>query len=340
MQGVGHVLSDRLHLKLRLALWRHGVRPFATRVVATKALYWLILGKRLNLENPQDYNEKLQWLKLFWNNPLVTQCADKFAVRQYAAECGCAEVLNELYGVYDRPADIAWEKLPPQFVLKCTHGCGYNVICDDKAKLDRGQTLARLQRWMKTRYGRKYGEYHYDVIRPRILCEKYIQTSAGFLPVDYKIFCCNGRARYVAVATNRAQAVQWHYLDLTWKLLDVTLPEHNKGVPPPKPACWDRMVAAAETLARPFPFVRVDCYDNNGHPLLGEMTFTPVAGLNHGYYSEAGLRYVGGLIHLPAKWRAAVQPAPALFRTFQYPPPPPPPPPPPANISENQISYH
>ena len=292
-------------MKLGLALWRHGLQPFASQVLATKALYRLMLGLRLDLENPRDYNEKLQWLKLFWQHPLLVRCADKFAVRQYAAECGCPDVLNDLYGVYDRAADIPWEKLPPQFVLRCTHGCGYNIICDDKAKLDERTTRARLHDWMRIRYGRRYAEYHYDHIRPRIICEKYLQTPAGFLPVDYKIICANGQARIVLVATDRAKQLRWHFLDLAWKKLDIALPPHNAGMPPPKPPCWDRMVAAVEALARPFPFVRVDCYDDNGRAVLGEMTFTPGAGLNAGYYSEAGLRYVGGLIQLPAKWRSA-----------------------------------
>jgi hypothetical protein len=302
------LFSDRLRMKLALALWRLAVRPFASQVTATRALYRLILRKRLNLENPQDFNEKLQWLKLFWQTPLVSRCADKYAVRQYAVECGCADVLNELYGVYDRAADIVWEKLPPQLVLKCTHGCGYNIICEDKAKLDRRQTLARLHRWMKTRYSRRYAEYQYDPIPPRIVCEKYLQTPAGYLPIDYKIFCCNGQPRFVAVATDRARDVQWHYLDMKWTPLNITLPQHNRGAPPPRPPCWDRMGTAAAALAQPFPFVRADFFDDNGHAVLAEMTFTPAAGLNSAYYSGAGLRYIGNLIHLPPKWLPAASP--------------------------------
>jgi len=283
-------------------LWRILVQPFASQTMATKVLYWIVTGRNLELDNPLDFHEKLQWLKLNWKHPLLSKCADKYGVREYVAGRGCEDVLNDLYGVYDRTADIPWESLPRKFVLKCTHGCGYNIICDDKKKVSRLFTLARLKWWMRSSYGLRHAEYHYLPIKPRIICERYIETGAGVLPIDYKIFCFNGRAHYVAVATGRATRIQWQFLNIEWNRIEIGLAEHNQGELPVKPACWVRMVEAAVELSQPFPFVRVDFYDDNGRAVLGEMTFLPAAGLMRGFYSEAGLRYVGGLLRLPEVW--------------------------------------
>ena len=169
-------------------LWRIFVRPFASETLETKFIYWVNMGKPLNLKDPEDFNEKLQWLKLNWKDPLISECADKYAVRKYVEMNGCGDVLNELYGVYSETIDIPWESLPDKFVLKCTHGCGYNIICTDKASLDKRSASDKIERWMRSRYGLCYAEYHYLSITPCIICERYIETPAGLTPNDYKIF--------------------------------------------------------------------------------------------------------------------------------------------------------
>lgn len=280
---------------LLMIVWRLLVQPFVSREVATTWLYWIIMGRRLDLDHPQDYNEKLQWYKFHWDQELISRCSDKYGVRGYAAEQGCSDVLNEVYAVYDRVADISWADLPAKFVMRCTHGCGYNIICDDKSKLNRWRSLMRLAWWMKVNYGRKQAEYQYDSIQPRIVCERYIETPAGFTPNDYKIFCFQGRPRFVAIATDRSTKVRWHFLDIEWNLIDIALPEHNQGGIPAKPACWARMLEVSVALSKPFLFVRIDFYDDNDRALLGEMTFLPSGGFNREYYSKAGLTYLGQL---------------------------------------------
>ena len=280
-------------------LWRIFVQPFASETLRTKFLYWDVMGRRLDLENPRDFNEKIQWLKLNWKDPLIPQCADKYGVREYVKDCGCEDILNELYGVYDKTDDINWESLPDKFVLKCTHGCGYNIICTDKSNLNKKDSLAKLNKWMRSKYGLRYVEYHYLAIKPRIICERYIESESGSLPKDYKILCSNGKPNYVLVCSERASNKKCHYLDLRWNLLDVAQPTHNSGELPVKPTCWDRMVEVAAALSQPFPFVRIDLYEEKGRVVFGEMTFTDGAGLLRDYYSEKGLNHAGGLITLP-----------------------------------------
>ena len=111
-------------------------------------------GRKLNLNHPNTFNEKLLWLKLkrYNNDPLVIQCADKYRVREYVEQCGCGHILNELYDVYDSAEEISWEKLPSQFVLKWNFGAGMNIVCSDKSKLNQDEVIGQLKRWGKCKY--------------------------------------------------------------------------------------------------------------------------------------------------------------------------------------------
>lgn len=269
-------------------------------VLASKYLYKKTTGKKLNLKEPKAFNEKLQWLKLYWQHPLVAKCGDKYEMRQYVKDCGCEEVLNELYGVYEDATEIDWEVLPQKFVLKVTNGCGFNIICDDKSKLDKTKAINQLNEWLKTDYSLYAAELHYAKMKPRIICERYIETNAGFLPNDYKIYCFNGKPKLVLVVTERDNDPKLFFLDLNWCKLDIGKKD-TKGDLPNKPDCFNDMLEYAEKLAKPFPFVRVDFYDFNGIPILGEMTFTP-AGCMAMNFNEYGLEMLGDMLQLPEKY--------------------------------------
>lgn len=282
------------HLKRGIFLVLYGISP----VLASRYLYRQSTGKKLNLKNPEGFNEKLQWLKLYYQSPLMVKCADKYGVREYVNACGCKEILNELYNVYDHPSEINWYELPQKFALKCTHGCGFNIICNDKNKLDINQALLQLTKWMKIRYDRYAAEVHYGRIKPRIICEKYLETDAGHLPVDYKIYCFNGKPELVLVCMDRAVGYKRIFLDLMWEKINIVKDSAPIAKVPNKPGCLYDMLQYAERLAKPFPFVRVDFYEYKGKPILGEMTFTPV-GCMATYYNDLGLKWLGDMIKLP-----------------------------------------
>ena len=132
----------------------------------SKIRYREVFGAELDLENPKTFNEKLMWLKLkkYANDPLVSQCSDKYAVREYVEKCGLGETLNGLIGVWDKAEDIEWEKLPNRFAIKCNHGCGYNLICQDKTKFDTKKATDQLNAWMKDDFWMEYAEVHYKTI--------------------------------------------------------------------------------------------------------------------------------------------------------------------------------
>lgn len=281
-------------------LWRFGIELIdrISPVTATRLLHHRTTGKALNLRNPVDFNEKLQWLKLYWREPLVAVCADKYEVHNYVEKLGCGEILNRLIGVYDAADQINWETLPERFVIKCTHGSGYNIIVPDKSQLDREQAKRKLDLWMQEKFGRKSLEYHYDKIRPRIIIEDFIENAVGKLPLDYKIYCFNGKARLIQVCSDREIELREDFLDMEWKPLEIGR-RKTSVTPLETPDCLPQMIRYAQTLARPFPFVRVDFYDKDGSPILGEMTFTPGSNMSVDCYNEKGLEYLGELMELP-----------------------------------------
>ncbi|WFM70016.1 ATP-grasp fold amidoligase family protein [Halomonas sp. CKK8] len=265
---------------------------------AAQLLYFRRTGKYLNLKRPTDFNEKLQWLKIYWDDPLKAICADKYQVYHYVASQGCDHILNRLLAVYESPDEIIWDELPEKFALKCTHGCKYNIVTRNKHELDPEAVRQQLWQWMGERFGRKSLEPHYDRITPRIILEAYIETPSGLLPWDYKIFCFNGKAKLVEVCSEREQGLRVDFFDLDWNTLPISLEELRRDTPPEPPACLPEMLACAEKLAKPFPFVRVDLYDNEGTPMLGELTFTPNSSMST-RLNEEGLRYLGDLLTLP-----------------------------------------
>ena len=258
-------------------------------IVNSKILYFGILRKKLNLKEPQTFNEKLK-LNKYVDNELVTKCADKYKVREYVKECGCEETLNELIAVYDAPQQIDFEKLPNQFVLKCNHGCGYNIICKDKNKLDKKKAVKQLKKWMKENYWAMYSEMQYKNIEKKIICEKFLDSGSQEAMKDYKIYCFNGKPKIVLVCLERNTGHTKYYLmNKNWEILKL----NQLGIETPsdfyieKPKCIDEMFCYAEKLAKPFNFVRVDFYDYKGKPVFGELTFTPSACTYNGYTEEA-----------------------------------------------------
>jgi hypothetical protein len=159
----------------------------ACPVFTAKCLHRWKLGVWPDLDNPVTFNEKLQWLNLYWPHPQLSSCADKYEVRKYIRECGCEELLNELYGVWEDARDIDWDSLPGEFVLKANNGCGRNILCPDKNSLDKSAAIKQLNRWLRQDYSLHLGEYHYSKIKPRIICEKYLHNPGTDRAVDYKL---------------------------------------------------------------------------------------------------------------------------------------------------------
>lgn len=262
-------------------------------VLVSKIRYRQIVGKKLDLKHPKEFNEKLMWLKLhtYYKNPLIVQCADKVRVREYVRDCGCQEILTDIIGVYDKPEKIPWDTLPDKFVLKCNHGSGYNIVCSDKQKLDLQKTVKQLRKWLRTDYSLSYAEVQYHDIKPLILCEKFLEPEHGDVPDDYKVYCLNGKAECIMVCQGRdSGSCRFYFFDREWNWLKWSIgTEKMQSVNCRKPECLEKLLYYAEKLSKGFPFVRMDFYIIGTQIFFGEMTFTPCACLDTDY-TELGNR--------------------------------------------------
>lgn len=176
-------------------------------------------GYPLNLDEPKTLSEKMMWLRIYDNTPLKTKCADKYLVREYVKEKIGEKYLIPLYGVYDKFEEINFNNLPNSFVIKCNHGCGYNIIVKDKSNFDIKSAQEKIEQWMKEDYGLKFGEIHYSAIKRKIIIEKYIENLDGDIE-DYKYFCFNGKPHSIMFCTDRASGiVKNSFFDLNFKNL-------------------------------------------------------------------------------------------------------------------------
>ena len=270
--------------------------------LTSKIYYETKLKKKLDLKNPKTFNEKLMWLKLntYEKDKLITKCADKYKVREYVENCGCGEILNELIGVYDNVEEIDFEKLPDKFVLKCNHAAGYNIICQDKSKLDIDKTKRQLKKWLKSDYWKYVAELQYKNIEKKIICEKFLDSKDGNAIEDYKIYCFNGKPLFCMICVGRNLGRPKYYImSKEWELMRINPTGINapKDFKIEKPKCIDQMYMYAEKLSKPFKFVRADFYDYNERIIFGELTYTP-AGCVDGNYTEEALLKLGEMINL------------------------------------------
>jgi len=265
----------------------------------SEILYEGAFHKKIDWKNPTDFNEKLMYLKVFNynNNPTVWACADKYQVRLYALNHGIKEKhLPELIGVYDNAKEIKEEKLPDKFVIKCTHGYGFNIICTDKKEFDIKKARRKLNKWQKTKFGYETGEVHYTHVKPKIIIEKFIEGNNGY-PFDYKLYCFYGKPMLVLVCSEREEKLKLNFYDLKWNELMIGKEEYRNHKEIKAPRYLKDMIGIAKRVSKEFPFVRIDFYESNGKAIMGEMTFTPAACMAS-YYNETGNKYLSNLLDL------------------------------------------
>ncbi|MBQ3441772.1 MAG: hypothetical protein IJG33_00865 [Selenomonadaceae bacterium] len=258
-------------------------------------------GRPLDFANLKTYTEKLQWLKLYDATPLKSRLTDKFLVRSWVAEKIGEQYLTPLLGVWDSFDDIDFNSLPEQFVLKCNHGSGMNVIVRDKHSFDKQRARERFNAWLAEDFALLFLELHYTRINRKIIAEKFITDGVNPQPTDYKFYAFNGKPVYCLCMTDRATNLKINYFDMNWKPTDIERTDHPRSEHPEKIPCpknFELMKELATKLAEGFAFVRVDFYEIGGRVYFGEMTFTPGAG-NFSFKSEGTDEHLGTLLTLP-----------------------------------------
>lgn len=272
-------ITDREFLK-------NGFRMVSDRFI------WLLLGHknyikisfrrihsyRLDLNNPVTLSEKVRWITLYGNLERFSEFVDKYKVRKFVRERIGEKYLIPLIGHYNRTDEIDFDSLPQSFIMKATHGSGWNFRVVDKSTFNWMHAKRKMARWLRANYYHRYGEPNYKPLKGGIIIEKLLQDSAGDCR-DYKFYCRNGEPMFIQVDRTRFSDHRGDVYDMEWNRIPLTWGIDNFSQPMERPGHLEEMLELSRRLSKDFPFVRVDLYCPDDQIFFGELTFTPGDGL-------------------------------------------------------------
>lgn len=237
-----------------------------------KLIYKLRMGRKLNLDTPQTFTEKLQWLKLYDHKPEYIKMADKLQMRDFVKEKIGEGHTVPLLGVYDKWEELDFEKLPNAFVLKTTHDSGSYIIVKDKSKLDKKVAKKKINHSLRKNYYKTTREWQYKNIKPKIIIEEFLDDGNSAL-TDYKFFCFNGKCEFLYVMQETASVATQVIVDTKFNRLPFRMDDEPSEKMPQKPTELEKMIGFAEKLSTKQAFLRVDMYLAGGKIYIGELTF-------------------------------------------------------------------
>ena len=278
IENISYFIPDKLYLRI---------------------MYKLYTRHCLDLKNPIDYTEKLQWLKLYNRCPEYTMMVDKIRVKEYVAKIIGQEHIIPTLGVWEKPEDIDFDKLPDKFVLKCNHNSGSGMcICKDKNKLNLSEVKKKLKKGLAQNYYLHAREWPYRNVHRQILAEKFMENGGEADLVDYKFFCFDGEPYIMYVSCDNSDHSTTDFFDMNYNLLPIRMKDPNSNNPSPKKVEeFDEMRNYARKLSKGIPHVRVDFYVINHHVYFGELTFFHNAGFSLVHPDEWN-RKLGDMIDL------------------------------------------
>lgn len=242
--------------------------------------YFIKTKRFLNLKNPERYTEKVQWYKLYYRDPLMMQCVDKYNVRKYIESKGLGENLVKLYQVVDDPSQIDFDALPGQFIIKTANGSGTNIICRDKNTFDTAEAVSKMGDLAMRNSAYAGREWAYSGSSKKIIVEELLidDSTPDKSLNDYKFYCFGGKPEYIVVDKDRFTDHKRNFYDTEWNYIPVDSDYRCFGDIIPKPENFDEMLRIASVLSADFPAVRVDLYNVKGKIYFGELTFYPMSG--------------------------------------------------------------
>ena len=277
--NISRILPDRLYLKLK---YKH------------------TFGEKLNLDSPKTFNEKLQWLKLHDRKDVYTTMVDKYKAKKYVADIIGKKYIIPTLGIYDKFDDIDFDKLPNQFVIKCTHDSGGLVIVKDKKELNFDLAKRKINSCLKRNYYYHGREWPYKNVKPRIIIEKYMEDKGNKTMRDYKFFCFNGKPElmYLSEGLENHKTARMSFYDMDMKLTDCLRSDYKPlEYTPKKPKNFEKMKEFSSILSKKIPHLRVDWYEINGELYFGELTLTTCGGMVP-FNDEEWNKRLGDLINL------------------------------------------
>ena len=287
--------------KIILALRNRRMLDWLPDVIYLKLIFRIKMHQRLELKKPATFNEKMQWLKLHDRNPSYSKMVDKYEVKKIVADRIGEKYIIPVLGIWDKFEEIDFDKLPNQFVLKCTHDSGGIVICKDKSEFNKEMARKKLNSSLRTNHFYHGREWPYKNVKPRIMAEKYMEDSSGELR-DYKLMMFNGKHKCSFVCTERheREGLKVTFFDTEWNEMPFErhYPRSRKKIP--KPESYEEMIACAGILSRSIPFVRIDFYEIGNKPYFGEITFYPGSGMEE-FNPESWDRIMGDWLDISFK---------------------------------------
>ena len=261
------------------------------------------IGRYIKWNNLRSYNEKLQWLKIYDNNPIYCSLVDKYIVKDYVSRLIGEEYVIPTIGIWETFEDIEFETLPNEYVLKCTHDSGGLVLCQDKSKFDLSSAERTLTKSLNRNYYYYGREWPYKRVKPRIIAEPYLEDNKYGELRDYKFFCFNGEPRIMFVAANRQskeKETTFDFFDMDYNHLTIINGHPNSDIELDKPEYFELMKELARKLSKDIPHVRIDFYEVNGRVYFGEYTFYHYSGFTP-FEPEEWDYILGDMINLPNK---------------------------------------
>lgn len=269
--------------KIRICITQAFIKMFGKNTKISdmqynRILYRLRTGNKANINCPKTFNEHILARKIFMNEESLTQYTDKYEVRHYVERTIGAQFLVKQFGVWENPEEIPFDKLPRQYVLKATHGSGWNIIVRDGQKINTIKIVSKLKGFLKENYYTYGREKNYSLIKPRIVCEEFIESVPGRSLIDFKVFCFGGWAKFYSVTYVENGKQHFDIFDLSDGRLDIK-DRYEKVSCTYLPKNIDDVIRLAQELARPFDFVRVDFYIAQQGIFFSELTFHSGGGI-------------------------------------------------------------
>lgn len=308
IKNLKNLIKKNENIEYLLRIWYFKFHSFFEILVPTeqflKMQYFIRTGCRLKLDSPVVFNEKVQWLKVHYRDPVLKKCVDKWEARDYVERKGLKNLLIPAWGPYSTVSEIDRSNLPDSFIMKLTNGSGFNLICPDKSRFDWAKAENKFKKWVRVNFYAARREWAYKDVPNRIMCEALLSSDDGGLPSDIRVFCFSGEPKFIAVDLDsvvngiKTSSYYRHIYDVEWNPMEATIGYPKKsGFEIERPKNLPEILKTARILAEGFPCVRVDLYNVNEKIYFGELTFYHASGYQKFSPEEFGT-YVGQLIEL------------------------------------------